>query len=114
MSSPGALPLPPAGARPAPITGPTPALAPGATRAQVHQAAQQFEALLVRQMLSAARADGLGDGLTGSSAIDNFRAMQDEQFAAIAAQRGSFGLGRMIETQVTRRLGPGLAGAAKG
>lgn len=101
MTSPSALP-PLAGPAPAAAT---PALPQGASRAQLHKVAQQFEALLVRQMLGAARADGIGDSLTSSGAMDNFRSMQDERFAEIAAKKGSFGLARMIETQLARRLG---------
>ncbi|MBS0255326.1 MAG: rod-binding protein [Proteobacteria bacterium] len=104
---------PPLSTQPAPAGAPapaTPAVPQGASRAQLHQVATQFEALLVRQMLAAARSDGIGDALSGSGAMDNFRSMQDERFAEIAAQRGSFGLGRMIEQQLARRADLGGGG----
>ena len=78
-----------------------------AGHAQLVEAAQQFEAMLVRQMLAAARSDGLGDALTGSGAMDNFRAMQDDRFAQIAATRGSFGLARMLESRMAKAAGTG-------
>ena len=101
MSSPAVLPPQAGQTAPAAVA---PALPKGANPAQLHKVAQQFEALLVRQMLAAARSDGLGQGLGGSGAMDNFRAMQDERFASIAADKGSFGVARMIERQLTRRL----------
>ena len=98
-------PLPPPA--PASLPATAPAVPKGASGAKLHQAAQQFEAMLVRQMLAAARSDGLGDALTGSGAMDNFRAMQDDRFAQIAATRGSFGLARMLESRMAKAAGTG-------
>ena len=70
--------------------------------------AQQFEAIFVRQMLAEARKSHLaGEGDTlGGQGMDTFRQMQDDRFADIAAERGSFGLAKMIEAQI----GAGLSG----
>lgn len=106
MTSPLTPPAAPSGA----LQPATPKVSPGAGGAQLHQAAQQFEALLVRQMLAAARSDGLGDALASSGAMDNFRAMQDDRFAQIAAERGSFGLARMIEARLARAVPPAKEG----
>jgi flagellar protein FlgJ len=100
---------------PASLSAATPAVPQGAGGTQLHstggvqlhRAAQQFEAMLVRQMLAAARSDGLGDALTGSGAMDNFRSIQDERFAQIAADRGSFGLARMLENRMAPATGKG-------
>ena len=75
-------------------------------RAQLKQAAKQFEAIFVRQMLSAARAAKLGggDALFGGQAMDTFNGMQDERFAQIAADSGAFGLAKSIETQLAAQL----------
>ena len=70
-------------------------------REALTKAAQGFEAILLRQFLAAARkTDFGGDDLFGSQAMGTFRQMQDDHFAAIAAQTGAFGLARMIEAQV--------------
>lgn len=73
--------------------------------AKLAEVAQQFEAIFVRQMLAAARkADFGGDDVLGGQGMDTFRQMQDERFADIAAERGSFGMAKMIEAQLTKQL----------
>ncbi len=84
---------------------PSPAPAPGNERAKLAAVARQFEAIFVRQMLAAARATSFGGDITGSSATNHFRQMQDDNFAAIASEEGTFGLGAMIEHQFGSRLG---------
>lgn len=92
------------------MTGPLAAVAGGAPaaptgeRAKLAAVARQFEAIFVRQMLAAARATRFGDDVTGSGATDQFRQMQDENFATIASERGTFGLGATIERQLAGRL----------
>jgi len=73
---------------------------------QLRQAAKQFEAIFVRQMLSAARSAKLGgeNELFGGQAMDTFNSMQDERFAQIAADSGAFGLAKSIETQLAAQL----------
>lgn len=79
----------------------------GTPREQLAKAAQQFEAIFVRQMLAAARkTDFGGDSPLGGSKIDTFRQMQDDRFADLAAERGTFGLAKMIEAQLARQLDP--------
>ena len=81
-------------------------------RAQLKQAAKQFEAIFVRQMLSAARAAKLGgeNELFGGQAMETFNSMQDEHFAQIAADSGAFGLAKSIETQLAAQLHLGKGG----
>ena len=75
-------------------------------RAKLAEAARQFEAIFVRQMLAAARkADFGGNDMFGGQEMESFRSMQDERFADIAAQRGSFGLAKMIEARLAGQLG---------
>ena len=91
----------------APLSAASPATAPQtADRAQLRKAAQGFEAIFVRQMLSTARAASLGgsDALFGGQAQETFAAMRDEHFADIAAQTGAFGLAKQLETQLARLL----------
>lgn len=84
------------------------AATPAPERAELARAAQQFEAIFVRQMLAAARKSHFGGDLLSSQGTQTFRQMQDEHFADLAAQRGSFGLAKMIEAQLAAQL------AAKG
>lgn len=81
---------------------------PQDSRAQLAAAAKQFEAIFVRQMLSAARkSDFGGEALFGGEGMDTFRQMQDDRFAEIASQRGALGLAKMIETHLARFVAPG-------
>ena len=90
---------------------PTTATPPAVTgeRAKLATAAKQFEAIFIRQMLSAARQTDFGGGLFDSEALGTFRQMQDERFAEIASQTGAFGIARQIEAQLAAQLGAGKA-----
>ncbi len=77
----------------------------GTERERLAQAAEQFEAIFVRQMLSAARKTEFASELSSSQAMDTFRTMQDENFADIAAKTGALGLAVQIEAQLSRQLG---------
>jgi flagellar protein FlgJ len=80
---------------------------PAAERARLHKAAQAFEAIFVREMLSAARSEKFGETLWGTGqGNDTFTAMRDERFADIAAQTGAFGLGQQVEAQLAARVAP--------
>ena len=73
------------------------------TEPKLVKVAQQFEALFVRQMLAAAHKSNMGDTLFSSQAGDTFRDLQDQRFADIAAQKGDFGMARMIIRQLTHQ-----------
>ncbi len=93
----------------APITPGTPAVASGAPpaseRERLGAAAQQFEAILVRQLLAAARStDFGGDELFGGEGEATFREMRDAEFARIASETGAIGLAAQIEAQLARHL----------
>ncbi|MDE2405407.1 MAG: rod-binding protein [Sphingomonadales bacterium] len=80
--------------------------APGAqaSRAQVAKVARQFEAIFIRQMLAEARKTTFDkDGLFSSQGNQTFQEMQDSRFADIAADKGTFGLAKMIEKQLLAR-----------
>ena len=83
--------------------------APTGERAKLTAAAKQFEAIFIRQMLSAARQTDFGGGLFASEALGTFRQMQDERFAEIASQTGAFGIAKQIEAQLAAQLGAGKA-----
>lgn len=84
----------------------------GSDRERLAGAARQFEAIFLRQMLSAARKADFGEPLLGGQAMDTFRTMQDEHFADLAAQSGAFGIGRMIERQLAAQVGGNAAQGA--
>ena len=78
----------------------------GSSRERLTEAAQQFEAIFVRQMLAAARnTDFGGDDLFGGQGEETFREMQDSQFARIASESGALGLAKSIEAQLAQHLG---------
>ena len=83
----------------------------GNGRERLAQAARQFEAIFVRQILAEARKSHFGGGLfdegNPDSAIGTFNRMQDEHVADLAAERGAFGLAKMIEAQLSAQLGVG-------
>ncbi|NOW47583.1 flagellar protein FlgJ [Novosphingobium sp. SG751A] len=80
---------------------------PQPTKAQIHEAAQKFEALMLRQMLAQARKVDFGNSLFDQKATENFRDMQDSKMADTMAQRGTLGFARMIEAQLARQTGAG-------
>jgi len=80
-----------------------PSAAPATEREQLRDAARQFEAIFLRQLLSTARAaDFGGDELFGGQGEETFREMQDSHFADLATQTGMVGLATSIEAQLTR------------
>ena len=89
-----------------PLTAP---LAAPTKVSQLTKVSQQFEAIFVRQMLAEARKARLhnDDDTMSGQGMDTFRQMQDDRFADIAAERGSFGLAKMIEAQIGASLSGG-------
>ena len=87
-----------------PTTSAAPPRAAHSEREQLAAASKAFEAIFVRQMLSAARKTDFGAPLLGGQALDTFRQMQDDRFADIAAESGAFGLAKIIEAQLARHL----------
>lgn len=68
-------------------------------RAKLVKAAQAFEAVFVRQMIGSMRQAKLGDDLFGSDASNQFREMQDAQFADQMVDDGGFGVAAMLIKQ---------------
>ncbi len=84
-------------------------------RAQLHQAAQAFEAIFVREMLAAARQSSFGETPLGNDqGAQTFAAMRDEHFADLAAHSGALGLGQQVERALEARLPVTLAAGSKG
>jgi Rod binding domain-containing protein len=71
--------------------------------AKAHSAAQQFEALLIEQILHSAHESGegwLGSG--GDSAGDCATDYAEQQLATMLAQKGGLGLTKLIEAGLER------------
>jgi len=77
-------------------------------RGELREAAQQFEAILLRQMLSSARStDFGGNELFGGEGEETFREMRDARFAEVTAESGQLGFAQAIEQQLARFLPQG-------
>ena len=87
------------------------AISPAATQAavpqadspaKVHDAAQQFEALLLGQILESVSQGGgwLGSGEDSASGCAN--SFAEQQLAAMMAKQGGVGLAKLIETGLAR------------
>ena len=60
----------------------------GANRAALDKVAQQFEAVFLRQMIGAMRSASLAEGITDSSATQQFQDMADARTADAMAEAG--------------------------
>ncbi len=69
---------------------------------KVHDAAQQFEALLMGQILRSARQGGSGWlGSGENSSAECATDFAEQQFAAVLAQQGGLGLATLISSGLT-------------
>ncbi len=91
-STPAARPFVPASA--------TPTLGGGDGDGGLRKAAEQFEAVILRQLLASMRQAKLGDDMMGSSATDNFREMADARVADSMAALRQFGIADLVEKQL--------------
>jgi peptidoglycan hydrolase FlgJ len=74
---------------------------------KIHDAAQQFEALLIGEMLKSARESGSW-GLTEDESDpgqDSLSGMAESQFANALARSGGLGLSHMVEQSVSQQAG---------
>ena len=101
-STPTARPFVPASA--------TPTLSGGGGDGGLRKAAEQFEAVILRQLLASMRQAKLGDEMMGSSATDNFREMADARTADSIAAMRQFGIADMVERQFRGQLGHAAGG----
>lgn len=87
------------------LSGPADLKAPSKP-SKIHEAAQQFEALMVGEMMKTARESGSEGGWLGSgesTGDDSAIGMAESQFSQALASRGGFGLAKMIEQTVARQ-----------
>jgi len=79
---------------------------------QLKAAAKHFEAVFTRQMLKSMRDAKLSDDdLFGSDATDQFREMQDGNFADQLAGKGAIGIADLLVKQFEARVSKGTPAA---
>jgi peptidoglycan hydrolase FlgJ len=76
----------------------------GSEGAKARDAAQQFEALLLAQILRSVRESGRGFGKTDESG-DCATDFAEQQFARVLAQQGGLGLARLIAAGLEHKPG---------
>ena len=73
--------------------------------AKLREAANEFEAIFIQQMLKTMRKTSLeSDFIKKSEGEKIFRSMLDEQYAILSAKSGRLGLGEMIFQQLRYNL----------
>lgn len=80
---------------------------PQPNKTQIHEAAQKFEALFMRQVLAETRKANFGNSLFDNQGMQTFREMQDSNLADNMAKQGTLGFAKMIEAQLARQTGAG-------
>jgi flagellar protein FlgJ len=86
--------------------------ASGRTARPLHKAAQDFEAMFLRQMLSSARTSTQGsEALFGHKPDDTFTQMRDDRFARSSRNRAP-GLAARLEAQFASHLAAAAADTA--
>lgn len=77
-----------------------------AARARQHaaleKAAKGFEAIFTRQLMSTMRSASLGEGIDGSSAVDQFQELSDANMADGLASHGGLGIAQLILQQLDK------------
>ena len=73
-------------------------------KGDLDKAARQFEAIFLRQMIGAMRSASLADGITDSSASDQFRDMADARTADAMAGKGAMGIAQLLMQQFSSRV----------
>ena len=106
-----------------PLQGRVTSLAPqdpttAAQRNALRTAAQQFEAVFLRQMIGSMRQAHLADDPFGSQATEQFRDMSDASLAESMSHQGVFGIAQMLLAQFDRHaaatpVAPAAAVAAR-
>ena len=97
-----------------PTTAATGSGAGGANRAALDKVAQQFEAVFLRQMIGAMRSASLAEGITDSSATQQFQDMADARTADAMASKGAMGIADLLIKQFGARVTATPAAATDG
>ena len=96
------------------VVGPNPPVSGGgvsmdtsrlASKENLDAAGERFEAIFVGMMLKSMRSAKLGDGLFDSKATEQFRDMQDQQFAKAMAAHAPMGIGKAMTDFLAKSAG---------
>ena len=87
-----------------------PTTASNPTRAKLRAAAEQFEAVMLRQLIGSMRAGSVDDGILDSDATKQFRDMSDAKTAEIMASKGVLGIADMLVKQYGARVAASAQG----
>ena len=68
-------------------------------KTSLNEAAEQFEALFLAQMLKSARAAKLSEDVLGNSATETYYAMMDNELAQKLSKAGNFGIAEALIRQ---------------
>ena len=80
---------------------------PFETKAALQKAAQQFEAVFLRQMIGAMRSASLAEGISDSSATQQFQDMADARTADAMSTKGAMGIAELLMQQFGSRVKEG-------
>ncbi len=72
---------------------------------KIHEAAEQFEALMIGQMLKSVRENSSSLDEEEGAGQDSAMEMAEAQFATVLAKGGGLGLSHMVEQSVSRQAG---------
>ena len=91
-----------------PASAPTGATASNgaSNKASLQKAAQQFEAIFLRQMIGAMRSASLAEGISDNSATEQFQSMADSRTADALANSNSMGIAQLLMRQFGARVAP--------
>jgi peptidoglycan hydrolase FlgJ len=100
------------------VTAPVSSTAPAAPAAgqtvdqkQLRAVAEQFEAVMLRQMIGSMRSASLSEGMFDNGGTEQFRDMSDARTAENMAKHGALGIADLLVKQFGARLAPGAADA---
>lgn len=77
-----------------------------ANKASLEKTAQQFEAIFLRQMIGAMRSASLAEGISDSSATEQFQSMADSRTADAMASGNSMGIAQLLIKQFGAKPAP--------
>jgi Rod binding domain-containing protein len=76
-------------------------------RERLEEAAKQFEAYMLKMMMTEMRKTSSEDTLFGSKATDSYQSLMDDALAKRAAEAGSFGLAAQLLSEWDQKFGGG-------
>jgi len=82
------------------------------TSTKLTKAAHDFEAIFLRQMMSAADKTDFGSDAFSGQGVSTFRSQQEAQFADVAAGRDTLGIAKLLESHIGAKQGQASGSSA--